>query len=64
MGSLREHHCYAPAICSLLPRGLKQAPNTCLRELLGKVLGERLQLTAGSRQQGQVGTAGDEGNEG
>lgn len=48
-GSLREHHCYAPAICSLLPGGLRQAPNICLCEPLQQVPGEWLQQAACSR---------------
>lgn len=47
MGSHREHNCYAPAICSLFPRGLKQAPNACLPEMLEKVPGEQVQSAAG-----------------
>lgn len=48
-GSLGDHHCYAPAICSLLPRGLRQAPNICLCEPLQQVPGEWLQQAACSR---------------
>lgn len=40
VGSHWEHHGSAPAICSLLPRELSQAPSISLHELWEKAPGE------------------------